>query len=184
MSDTATGGHGDVRAHPMLMEQNHGWRMVRLSNTWALVYLGQTASTVIYYRGCRDCDGSSIKFSSSGDSARTSASTVVKETKQHSDTEMLQKLESICPTKPYDEWVEHTQTEQDLSDRSSAHFTCSMCLEDVNGTDLMHVLSCRHVYHAHCLEQWFLGRHFSCPLCNRSFFEEVEPGPEPGPDNV
>ncbi|KAF4264944.1 hypothetical protein KXW98_009120 [Aspergillus fumigatus] len=116
--------------------------------------------------------------------ARTSASTVVKETKQHSDTEMLQKLESICPTKPYDEWVEHTQTEQDLSDRSSAHFTCSMCLEDVNGTDLMHVLSCRHVYHAHCLEQWFLGRHFSCPLCNRSFFEEVEPGPEPGPDNV
>lgn len=59
MSDTATGGHGDVRAHPMLMEQNHGWRMVRLSNTWALVYLGQTASTVIYYRGFRDCGSAS-----------------------------------------------------------------------------------------------------------------------------
>ncbi|EAW17318.1 RING finger protein [Aspergillus fischeri NRRL 181] len=91
---------------------------------------------------------------------------------------MLQKLESLCPTKPYDEWIEHTQIEQDLSDRASTHFTCSMCLEDVNGTDLMHVLSCRHVYHAHCLEQWFLGRHFLCPLCNRAFFEQNEPGPD------
>ncbi|KAF7122228.1 hypothetical protein CNMCM5793_000185 [Aspergillus hiratsukae] len=110
--------------------------------------------------------------------ARASASTIVKETKHQSDTEMLQKLESLCPTKPYDEWIETTHVEQDLSDRTSTHFTCSMCLEDVNGPDLMHVLSCRHVYHAHCLEQWFLGRHFLCPLCNQPFFQQNEPGPD------
>ncbi|KAK9646499.1 hypothetical protein HCH54_005239 [Aspergillus fumigatus] len=55
--------------------------------------------------------------------ARASVSTDSKEKKHHSDTEMLQVLEILCPTESYNDWVEHTQIEQDLSDRASAHFT-------------------------------------------------------------
>ncbi|GIJ86411.1 hypothetical protein Asppvi_005299 [Aspergillus pseudoviridinutans] len=56
--------------------------------------------------------------------ARASASNSLKEkTKHQSDTEMLQKLESLCPTKSYDEWIERSQVEQDLSDRASTRFT-------------------------------------------------------------
>jgi hypothetical protein len=55
--------------------------------------------------------------------ARASASTVSEKGNHQADTEMLQKFESLCPTKSYDEWVEHVHIEQDLSDRASNHFT-------------------------------------------------------------
>ncbi|EAW13291.1 RING finger protein [Aspergillus clavatus NRRL 1] len=108
-----------------------------------------------------------------------SASTETKETtEKRAHGEMLQQLESLCPTKSCEEWLENAQVEQDLSDRDSSDIICSMCLDDVRKSDMMHVLSCRHVYHAACLEQWFLGNHFQCPLCNRAFFQQTEAGPE------
>jgi thiamine phosphate synthase YjbQ (UPF0047 family) len=48
--------------------------------------------------------------------ARTSSATVPEEKKRQSDSDMLQKLELLCPTKSYNEWVEHENIEQDLSD--------------------------------------------------------------------
>jgi hypothetical protein len=107
--------------------------------------------------------------------ARASASTISEKGKHQADTEMLQKLESLCPTKSYVEWVEHDHIEQDLSDRAPNHFTCSICLEDVQPTDLVHGLSCGHAYHANCLETWLLTGHFLCPLCNQAFFDQIEP---------
>jgi hypothetical protein len=52
----------------------------------------------------------------------------------------------------------------------------SICLEDVQPTDLVHGLSCGHAYHASCLERWLLARHFLCPLCNQAFFDQNELG--------
>lgn len=54
---------------------------------------------------------------------RASAITVSEKVNQQADTEILQKLESLCPTKSYDEWVELVHIEQDLSDRASNHVT-------------------------------------------------------------
>jgi hypothetical protein len=51
----------------------------------------------------------------------------------------------------------------------------SICLEDVQPTDLVHGLSCGHAYHANCLETWLLTGHFLCPLCNQAFFDQIEP---------
>jgi hypothetical protein len=54
---------------------------------------------------------------------RTLISTISEEKKHQSSTEMLQKLESVCPTKPYNDWVEHEHIEQDLSDGTQSRVT-------------------------------------------------------------
>lgn len=46
----------------------------------------------------------------------------------------------------------------------------SICLEQINAADSIHVLHCNHAFHDQCLERWFLGSHLTCPLCQRQFY--------------
>eukprot|EP00908_Phaeocystis_cordata_P004186 Transcript_14571.p2 GENE.Transcript_14571~~Transcript_14571.p2 ORF type:complete len:110 (-),score=48.80 Transcript_14571:209-538(-) len=41
---------------------------------------------------------------------------------------------------------------------------CSICLEEMQGGELVLALRCGHLYHAGCVRAW-LGRRQWCPLC-------------------
>ncbi|BBH04753.1 RING/U-box superfamily protein [Prunus dulcis] len=42
--------------------------------------------------------------------------------------------------------------------------TCSICLEQVNGGDLVRSLPCLHQFHANCIDPW-LRQQGTCPVC-------------------
>ena len=44
--------------------------------------------------------------------------------------------------------------------------TCSICLTDMESSDMVKELACRHCYHAECLQQWLLVSTV-CPLCKQ-----------------
>ena len=46
----------------------------------------------------------------------------------------------------------------------------AVCLDQVDRSEEIRELKCLHVFHRECLEKWFLGDHYNCPLCHRAYF--------------
>jgi len=42
---------------------------------------------------------------------------------------------------------------------------CPICLKDIEKGNLIRQNSCSHIYHKHCLDDWFKIKHI-CPNCN------------------
>jgi len=52
--------------------------------------------------------------------------------------------------------------------KSDSTATCSICLGDYKGSDVLRVLpDCEHVFHLKCIDPW-LRLHPTCPLCRTS----------------
>ncbi|ODV81860.1 uncharacterized protein CANTADRAFT_124280 [Suhomyces tanzawaensis NRRL Y-17324] len=52
------------------------------------------------------------------------------------------------------------------------HFTsgtCAICLEVLEGEDIVRGLICGHVFHAECLDPWLVKRRACCPMCKRDY---------------
>ncbi|KAE8393464.1 hypothetical protein BDV23DRAFT_149233 [Aspergillus alliaceus] len=90
----------------------------------------------------------------------------------------LNLLERVAPTKPFNSWWRSVQTERDPLKAYDRIFDCAICLEPVAKTSPIHTLSCRHVFHSHCLETWFLNYHYTCPLCQTPFHVQVQNHPD------
>lgn len=60
-----------------------------------------------------------------------------------------------------------------LSDQLLIATDSVVCLEPVLNSQEIHQLNCMHVFHKECLEKWYLGDHFNCPLCHRAYFHEA-----------
>ncbi|VTO91775.1 unnamed protein product [Fusarium graminearum] len=50
----------------------------------------------------------------------------------------------------------------------SESVSSAICLEVFENSDTVRRLNCEHVYHQKCIDRWFQGRHFTCPLCKSS----------------
>ena len=50
------------------------------------------------------------------------------------------------------------------SDEDEDTFECTICLTEVEEGDRVGILSCQHIFHAECLQQW-ISRRNVCPLC-------------------
>jgi len=57
---------------------------------------------------------------------------------------------------------------------SGLHGTCSICLEENRAGDKVKRLSCGHVFHAACIDEW-LGRNAVCPCCKADVAGYVGP---------
>jgi len=49
-------------------------------------------------------------------------------------------------------------------DEDDDTFECTICLTEVEEGDRVGILSCQHIFHAECLQQW-ISRRNVCPLC-------------------
>ncbi|KAI9929699.1 hypothetical protein ASPWEDRAFT_41085 [Aspergillus wentii DTO 134E9] len=106
------------------------------------------------------------------------------EIRSESKETMLSRLETACPTKSCEEWWETMKAGMDSSSSIRNHFVCPICLEEVNPADNMHTMTCDHVFHAKCIEEWFLGCHLICPLCQRAFYPGKDATENAGSENA
>ncbi|KAL5047181.1 hypothetical protein BDW71DRAFT_45978 [Aspergillus fruticulosus] len=56
--------------------------------------------------------------------------------------------------------------------------SCCICLDTVRPDDLVHSIPCRHIFHARCLEFWYLYENDDCPLCHRPLLPRAGGGSE------
>ena len=45
---------------------------------------------------------------------------------------------------------------------------CTICMSPIDRGDVVYDLSCKHVYHCRCLDEW-MRRRRTCPMCRRKF---------------
>ena len=63
-------------------------------------------------------------------------------------------------------------------ERDSEDETCSICLMEFEGEDVVSQLSkCGHVFHMKCIEKWLDCNNFTCPLCRSSFLQNANANP-------
>ncbi|PRT52474.1 Receptor y region, transmembrane domain- and RING domain-containing protein 2 [Wickerhamiella sorbophila] len=53
--------------------------------------------------------------------------------------------------------------------------TCSVCLADFDASDKVRQLSCQHIFHQHCIDEWFTKYHSYCPLCQLDYYDPANP---------
>ncbi|KAJ5960481.1 uncharacterized protein N7479_007631 [Penicillium vulpinum] len=85
-------------------------------------------------------------------------------------SERLRKLDKVSPTCTLEKWWTTTKGNLGLPEAVDGQFVCAVCLEQVDRTHEIRELRCLHVFHRECLEKWFLGDHFNCPLCHRAYY--------------
>lgn len=110
--------------------------------------------------------------------------------------ERLASLDAVSPTRTLEQWWTSTKGQMGLSEAVDGQFVwyepstvsesadqldltdnpSAVCLDQVNRSEEIRELQCLHVFHRECLEKWFLGDHFNCPLCHRAYFV-AEPPP-------
>ncbi|OQE47523.1 hypothetical protein PENCOP_c001G03978 [Penicillium coprophilum] len=90
-------------------------------------------------------------------------------------SERLRKLDKVSPTCTLEKWWTTTKGNLGLSEAVDGQFVCAVCLEQVDRTQEIRELRCLHVFHRECLEKWFLGDHFNCPLCHRAYYVAETP---------
>jgi hypothetical protein len=59
--------------------------------------------------------------------------------------------------------------------------SCSVCLNEFDGADLVKRTRCRHVFHATCLDEWLDRAKNTCPYCRQGLAENTEPLSSPPP---
>ncbi|CAG8011778.1 unnamed protein product [Penicillium nalgiovense] len=90
-------------------------------------------------------------------------------------SERLRKLDKVSPTCTLEKWWTATKGNLGLSEAVDGQFVCAVCLEQVDRMQEIRELRCLHVFHRECLEKWFLGDHFNCPLCHRAYYVAETP---------
>lgn len=48
-----------------------------------------------------------------------------------------------------------------------SHQECSVCISDFQKEEIVVILSCNHVYHKNCVEEWIKTKS-NCPYCRKS----------------
>ena len=55
-----------------------------------------------------------------------------------------------------------------MIDRKYFVSNCVICFEGINNASKCRMLSCFHIYHRECIDEW-LVKMASCPICNKVF---------------
>ncbi|KAH8662775.1 hypothetical protein BGZ61DRAFT_145328 [Ilyonectria robusta] len=59
------------------------------------------------------------------------------------------------------------QLKAEIQGAASSFIVCAVCLELLLYEDDVRCLPCRHIFHASCINRWFLQGQFTCPCCKR-----------------
>ncbi len=59
-----------------------------------------------------------------------------------------------------------------LSELALPPSECTICLETIKSDQGVRMLSCKHLFHADCVDKWLCEHRSSCPLCRMSVMRE------------
>jgi hypothetical protein len=95
----------------------------------------------------------------------------------------LRDLEAVVPAWTYGE--QRGDQGKDAAcppDQTGQFVVCVICLDTLQDVDRVRRLPCHHIFHAACIDKWFLKKHLTCPLCMAPYYTEppvMQPRPIP-----
>ncbi|KAJ2607168.1 hypothetical protein H4S08_004918 [Coemansia sp. RSA 1365] len=88
--------------------------------------------------------------------------------RQHKCTLTTNQLQQL-PEMSFDEYMRSHNKSKEKPDDDVVVVdvpTCAICLEAYCDKSLVRTLTCSHVFHVDCIDQWLLKRSCRCPMCN------------------
>lgn len=76
-------------------------------------------------------------------------------------------LERLAPLRS----LAHNNVSECLTKQDTKDFKCDVCLGKLVKTQLHRQLPCNHVFHSHCVDNWFYGSDSRCPKCFKPLIE-------------
>jgi hypothetical protein len=89
----------------------------------------------------------------------------------HPNAHTLLELDAVVPSMPYAKLKSESPGSSCPPDQTGSYVVCVICLETLLDQDTVRRLPCHHVFHAACINKWFLKRHYTCPLCVATYYE-------------
>ncbi|KAJ9419758.1 hypothetical protein QL093DRAFT_2639486, partial [Fusarium oxysporum] len=85
----------------------------------------------------------------------------------NSEISNLQRLDLIAPPRTYKQVTSEMEIEGPGEHWAwpDALVICAICLETMTDSDTVRRLPCGHTFHSGCITPWYLGQHYTCPLC-------------------
>ncbi|KAF1914130.1 hypothetical protein BDU57DRAFT_454511 [Ampelomyces quisqualis] len=87
--------------------------------------------------------------------------------KEERTKQRLEEIESIIRPRSFYDWSRERSRQQSKPSFPSDPL-CSICLDDFVEAAQIRGLRCSHVFHTHCLDEWFARFNDYCPLCHRA----------------
>ncbi|KAL6857715.1 hypothetical protein ACO1O0_005157 [Amphichorda felina] len=86
----------------------------------------------------------------------------------------VEALDEVAPAKTYDQVKQETENNPtgDHLAWPDSFFECVICLDSLDGDDMVRRLSCGHIFHSDCISRWYLRKHYTCPLCMLRFIPD------------
>ncbi|KAH6880000.1 hypothetical protein B0T10DRAFT_495661 [Thelonectria olida] len=80
----------------------------------------------------------------------------------------IERLDNVALAQQYRNWRGQTRDcPRHLPLSSNETLVCVICLEPMQGRQMIRSLPCEHVFHSECITKWFLKKHVTCPVCKK-----------------
>ncbi|KAH7142047.1 hypothetical protein EDB81DRAFT_797817 [Dactylonectria macrodidyma] len=80
----------------------------------------------------------------------------------------VERLDNVALAQQYKKWRGQTKDcPGHLPPSSNETLVCVICLEPMQGRQMIRSLPCEHVFHSGCITKWFLKQHGTCPVCKK-----------------
>jgi len=73
-------------------------------------------------------------------------------------------LNELMPKMSYALAGQHVPAKRQITQDDECNAECCICLTELLPSDSVRLLPCKHIYHAHCVDRWFM-RSTRCPTC-------------------
>lgn len=86
----------------------------------------------------------------------------------------LEKLDKSVKAVGFEDWVKRQRDEHPERWCVGMNPLCVICLDEIEDAANIRGLGCLHVFHQHCLDDWFARCNEFCPLCHRPIIQSMK----------
>lgn len=89
---------------------------------------------------------------------------------EHGPALELQPIDRAKPDEPMGEDDDDEDHPVMTVPEGSSDDTCAICIDIMEDTEMVRLLTCGHIFHSDCVDPWLTRRRAYCPLCKTDFY--------------
>ncbi|KAF2453428.1 hypothetical protein BDY21DRAFT_124929 [Lineolata rhizophorae] len=93
------------------------------------------------------------------------------ESKAKRRQQRISRLDKFVKSENFHEWCSKHTSERP-GQFTTTNPLCVICLDEIEDSSQIRGLGCLHVFHQHCLDDWFARFNEFCPLCHRPIVQQ------------
>ncbi|KAI9737121.1 MAG: hypothetical protein M1834_000712 [Cirrosporium novae-zelandiae] len=92
----------------------------------------------------------------------------------HRNVNRMKLLNEAIPAQTLEKWKANNtkRMQEQIPEFLTQQLVCVICLDPILPNQQIRALRCNHVFHKHCIDDWYLRQQVDCPLCKVKFMKE------------